>query len=75
MRLTDYDPMVVAAGCYCSAASLLPVALISPSLTLRPTTEALVATVAMGDLLERVRLMLFYMCLTRLGTLTTNAQG
>ena len=43
--------------------------------TLRPTAEALVATVAMGIFSSAFGLMLFYMCLTRLGTLTTNAQG
>ena len=55
---------------------LLPVALIvDHPWTLRPTTEALVATVAMGIFSSALGLMLFYMCLTRLGTLTTNAQG
>ena len=42
---------------------------------MRPTTEALIATVAMGIFSSAFGLMLFYMCLTRLGTLTTNAQG
>ena len=40
-----------------------------------PTTEALVASVTMGIFSSAFGLMLFYMCLTRLGTLTTNAQG
>jgi drug/metabolite transporter (DMT)-like permease len=42
---------------------------------LRPTAEALAATVAMGIFSSAFGLMLFYMCLSRLGTLTTNAQG
>ena len=55
---------------------LLPVSLIvDHPWTLRPTAEALVATVAMGIFSSAFGLMLFYMCLTRLGTLTTNAQG
>jgi drug/metabolite transporter (DMT)-like permease len=77
MRLTDYDPMVVAAGSLLyGGVVLLPFALvIDHPWTLRPTAEALAATVAMGIFLQRLGLMLFYMCLTRLGTLTTNAQG
>jgi drug/metabolite transporter (DMT)-like permease len=42
---------------------------------LRPTAHALAATVTMGIFSSALGLMLFYMCLTRLGTLTTNAQG
>ena len=77
MRLTDYDPMVVAAGSLLYGGMvLLPFALvIDHPWTLRPTTEALAATVAMGIFSSAFGLMLFYMCLTRLGTLTTNAQG
>jgi len=77
MRLTDYDPMVVAAGSLLyGGVVLLPFALvIDHPWTLRPTTEALAATVAMGIFSSAFGLMLFYMCLTRLGTLTTNAQG
>jgi drug/metabolite transporter (DMT)-like permease len=77
LRLTEYDPMVVAAGSLLfGGLLLLPVALISDHpWTLRPTTEALVATLAMGIFSSAFGLMLFYMCLTRLGTLTTNAQG
>ena len=77
LRLTEYDPMVVAAGSLLfGGLLLLPVALIvDHPWTLRPTTEALVATVAMGIFSSAFGLMLFYMCLTRLGTLTTNAQG
>ena len=77
LRLTDYDPMVVAAGSLLfGGLLLLPVSLIvDHPWTLRPTTEALVATVAMGIFSSAFGLMLFYMCLSRLGTLTTNAQG
>ena len=77
LRLTDYDPMVVAAGSLLfGGLLLLPVALIvDHPWTLRPTTEALVATVSMGIFSSALGLMLFYMCLSRLGTLTTNAQG
>jgi drug/metabolite transporter (DMT)-like permease len=77
LRLTDYDPMVVAAGSLLYGGMiLLPFALlIDHPWTLRPTAEALAATVAMGIFSSALGLMLFYMCLTRLGTLTTNAQG
>jgi drug/metabolite transporter (DMT)-like permease len=77
LRLADYDPMVVAAGSLLyGGLILLPFALlIDHPWTLRPTTEALAATVAMGVFSSALGLMLFYMCLTRLGTLTTNAQG
>jgi drug/metabolite transporter (DMT)-like permease len=77
MRLTDYDPMVVAAGSLLYGGMvLLPFSLvIDHPWTLRPTADALAATVAMGIFSSALGLMLFYMCLTRLGTLTTNAQG
>ena len=77
MRLRDYDPMVVAAGSLLfGGVLLLPVALIvDHPWTLHPTPQALIATVAMGIFSSAFGLMLFYMCLTRLGTLTTNAQG
>jgi drug/metabolite transporter (DMT)-like permease len=77
LRLTDYDPMVVAAGSLLfGGLILLPVSLIvDHPWTLRPTAEALVATVTLGIFSSAFGLMLFYMCLTRLGTLTTNAQG
>ena len=69
--------MVVAAGSLLfGGLVLLPVALIvDHPWTLRPSTEALVAVFAMGIFSSALGLMLFYMCLTRLGTLTTNAQG
>ena len=77
LRLTDYDPMVVAAGSLLfGGLLLLPVALIvDHPWTLHPTREALVATATMGIFSSAFGLMLFYMCLSRLGTLTTNAQG
>ena len=77
LRLTEYDPMVVAAGSLLfGGLLLLPASLIvDHPWTLRPTTEALVAAFAMGIFSSAIGLMLFYMCLSRLGTLTTNAQG
>jgi drug/metabolite transporter (DMT)-like permease len=77
LRLTDYDPVVVAAGSLLFGGFvLLPLSLIvDHPWTLRPTAEALVAVVAMGIFSSALGLMLFYMCLSRLGTLTTNAQG
>jgi drug/metabolite transporter (DMT)-like permease len=77
LRLSEYDPMVVAAGSLLfGGLLLLPAALIfDHPWTLRPTLEALAATVTMGILSSALGLMLFYMCLTRLGTITTNAQS
>ncbi len=77
LRLTDYDPMVVAAGSLLfGGLVLLPVALIvDHPWTLHPTHEALIAIVTIGIFSSALGLMLFYMCLSRLGTLTTNAQG
>jgi drug/metabolite transporter (DMT)-like permease len=77
LRLSDYDPMVVAAGSLLfGGCLLLPVSLIvDQPWTLRPATEALVSVFAMGIFSSAFGLMLFYMCLSRLGTLTTNAHG
>ena len=77
LRLTEYHPMVVAAGSLVFGGFvLLPASLIvDHPWTLHPTLEALIATVAMGIFSSALGLMLFYMCLTRLGTLATNAQG
>jgi drug/metabolite transporter (DMT)-like permease len=77
LRLSDYDPMVVAAGSLLFGGTLLlPVALIiDHPWTLHPTPEAVVATVGMGIFSSALGLTLFYVCLTRLGTLITNAQG
>jgi drug/metabolite transporter (DMT)-like permease len=77
LRLSEYDPMAVAAGSLLfGGVLLLPVALVlDHPWTLRPTPEALVAVVGMGIFSSAFGLMLFYMCLTRLGTLITNAQG
>ncbi len=77
LRLSDYDPMVVAAGSLLFGGTLLlPVALVvEHPWTLHPTREALIAIVTMGIFSSALGLMLFYMCLARLGTLTTNAQG
>jgi drug/metabolite transporter (DMT)-like permease len=77
LRLSDYDPMVVAAGSLLfGGCLLLPASLIvDHPWTLHPTPEALVSVVAMGIFSSAFGLMLFYMCLSRLGTLTTNAHG
>jgi drug/metabolite transporter (DMT)-like permease len=77
LRLSEYDPMVVAAGSLLfGGVVLLPAALIvDRPWSLRPTPEAIVATVTMGIFSSALGLMLFYMCLTRLGTLMTNAQA
>jgi drug/metabolite transporter (DMT)-like permease len=77
LRLSDYEPIVVAAGSLLfGGCLLLPVSMIlEHPWTLRPTAEALVAVFAMGIFSSAFGLMLFYMCLQRLGTLTTNAQG
>jgi len=77
LRLSDYDPMVVAAGSLLFGGTvLLPLALaLEQPWTLHPTPQALVATVTMGIFSSALGLMLFYMCLTRLGTLATNAQA
>jgi drug/metabolite transporter (DMT)-like permease len=77
LKLTEYDPMVVAAGSLLfGGLVLLPAALIvDHPWTLHPTAKALAATVAMGIFSSALGLMLFYMCLVRLGTLATNAQS
>ena len=77
LRLSDYDPMVVAAGSLLFGGLVLlpPSLLIDRPWTLHPTPEAITATLTMGIFSSALGLMLFYMCLSRLGTLTTNAQG
>jgi drug/metabolite transporter (DMT)-like permease len=77
LRLNDYEPMVVAAGSLLfGGCILLPAALIvDHPWTLHPTVPALIATITMAIFSSAFGLMLFYMCLTRLGTLATNAQG
>ncbi|QOZ52276.1 DMT family transporter [Bradyrhizobium sp. CCBAU 53338] len=77
LRLSDYDPMVVAAGSLLFGGLVLlpPSLIIDQPWTLHPTFQAIVATVVMGIVSSALGLMLFYMCLGRLGTLTTNAQG
>jgi drug/metabolite transporter (DMT)-like permease len=77
LRLSDYDPMVVAAGSLLFGGLLLlpPALIIDQPWTLHPTMQAITATVIMGIVSSALGLMLFYVCLGRLGTLTTNAQG
>ena len=77
LRLSDYDPMVAATGSLLfGGLVVMPAAiLVDHPWTLRPTAEAVAATFAMAIFSSAFGLMLFYMCLARLGTLTTNAQG
>jgi drug/metabolite transporter (DMT)-like permease len=77
LRLSDYQPMVVAAGSllFGGLILLLPAMIVDQPWRLRPPAQALIATATMGIFSSALGLMLFYMCLTRLGTLTTNAQG
>ncbi|QOZ70395.1 DMT family transporter [Bradyrhizobium arachidis] len=77
LRLSEYDPMVVAAGSLLFGGLVLlpPAVIIDQPWTLHPTPTAIVATIVMGLVSSALGLMLFYVCLGRLGTLTTNAQG
>jgi drug/metabolite transporter (DMT)-like permease len=77
LRLSEYDPMVVAAGSLLFGGLVLlpPSLIIDQPWTLHPTPTAIIATIIMGIVSSALGLMLFYMCLGRLGTLTTNAQG
>jgi drug/metabolite transporter (DMT)-like permease len=77
LRLSDYDPMVVAAGSLLfGGCVLLPVSLIvDHPWALHPAPQAVISIVTIGIFSSAFGLMLFYMCLRRLGTLTTNAQG
>src|SRR5689334_7965021 len=77
LRLSEYEPMVVAAGSLLfGGCVLLPLAMIfEHPWTLRPTPQALAAVATMGIFSSALGLMQFYMCLRRLGTITTNSQG
>ena len=78
LRLSEYDPMVVAAGSLLFGGLRAAAGLADhrPALDAAPDADALiVATIVMGIVSSALGLMLFYMCLGRLGTLTTNAQG
>ncbi|WP_414642417.1 DMT family transporter [Bradyrhizobium sp.] len=77
LRMSGYQPTVVAAGSLLfGGLLLLPVSLIvEHPWTLHPTMQSVVAAAAMGIFSSALGLMLFYMCLARLGTLTTNAQS
>ena len=65
LRLSEYDPMVVAAGSLLFGGLVLlpPSLIIDHPWTLQPTPQALVATIAMGIFSSALGLMLFYMCL------------
>jgi drug/metabolite transporter (DMT)-like permease len=69
--------MVVAAGSLLFGGLVLlpPALIIDQPWTLHPTSTAIIATIVMGIVSSALGLMLFYICLSRLGTLTTNAQG
>jgi drug/metabolite transporter (DMT)-like permease len=77
LRVSGYNPMVVAAGSLIfGGLFLLPVSLVlEHPWTLHPTTHSIIAVIAMGIFSSAIGLMLFYMCLARVGTLMTNAQS
>jgi drug/metabolite transporter (DMT)-like permease len=77
LRLSQYEPIVVAAGSLLfGGLVLLPPALIfERPWTLHPTAQSIAAAVTMGIFSSALGLMLFYICLGRLGTITTNAQA
>jgi drug/metabolite transporter (DMT)-like permease len=77
LRMSGYSPIVVAAGSLVfGGLLLLPASLIlEHPWTLHPTLPSVAAAVTMGIFSSALGLMLFYMCLSRLGTLTTNAQA
>jgi drug/metabolite transporter (DMT)-like permease len=77
LRMSGYQPTVVAAGSLLfGGLLLLPAALIfEHPWTLHPTMPSVVAALTMAIFSSALGLMLFYMCLIRLGTLTTNSQA
>lgn len=77
LRMSGYNPTVVAAGSLLfGGLLLLPAALVfEHPWTLHPTMPSVVAAVIMAIFSSALGLMLFYMCLIRLGTLTTNSQS
>jgi drug/metabolite transporter (DMT)-like permease len=77
LRMSGYQPTVVAAGSLLfGGLVLLPVSLtVEHPWNLHPTAQSMLAAAAMAIFSSALGLMLFYMCLTRLGTLTTNAQA
>jgi drug/metabolite transporter (DMT)-like permease len=77
LRVSGYNPTVVAAGTLLfGGVFLLPVSLVlEHPWTLHPTAASIIAAVTMGIFSSAIGLMLFYMCLARLGTLMTNSQS
>ncbi len=77
LRMSGYQPTVVAAGSLLfGGLLLLPVSLaVEHPWTLRPTVPSIAAAVIMGIFSSALGLMLFYICLARLGTLITNSQS
>jgi drug/metabolite transporter (DMT)-like permease len=77
VRMSGYNPTVVAAGSLVfGGLFLLPLSLVlEHPWALHPTVPSMIAAVAMGIFSSALGLMLFYMCLARLGTLMTNSQS
>jgi drug/metabolite transporter (DMT)-like permease len=77
LRMSGYPPTVVATGSLLfGGLSLLPFSLVlERPWTLHPTLESITAVAIMGIFSSALGLMLFYICLARLGTLATNAQS
>ena len=77
LRMSGYQPTVVAAGSLLFGGLLLlpPSLILEHPWTLHPTLPSIVAAVAMGIFSSALGLMLFYICLARLGTLITNSQS
>jgi drug/metabolite transporter (DMT)-like permease len=77
LRMSGYQPTVVAAGSLLFGGLVLlpPSLLLEHPWRLHPTAPSIVAAVLMGIFSSALGLMLFYMCLARLGTLITNSQS
>jgi drug/metabolite transporter (DMT)-like permease len=77
VRMSGYNPTVIAAGSLLfGGLLLLPASLvIEHPWTLHPSAPSIAAVVTMGIFSSALGLMMFYMCLIRLGTITTNSQA
>jgi drug/metabolite transporter (DMT)-like permease len=77
VRMSGYNPTVIAAGSLLfGGLLLLPASLvIEHPWTLHPSAPSIAAVVTMGVFSSALGLMMFYMCLIRLGTITTNSQA
>jgi drug/metabolite transporter (DMT)-like permease len=75
VRMSGYNP-TVAGSLLFGGLLLLPASLvIERPWTLHPTAPSIAAALTMGIFSSALGLMMFYMCLIRLGTLTTNSQA